>query len=173
MDSYVKGMRSFRDYKVRSSFIGNNFVNVFLAWYYSWSPQIAKIISTNEVIRGIFRVLLRPLMYSMRLSEAMFDLFSFMPELASSISILTAAALCGVFYITPLFVFLNRIGLKLALLEINLHTVWLFSLVLTTLGSVFKSIIINTIGFGVLAILVTFSIGLSSSQLSKSLISKS
>ena len=161
----VLHMRSFRDEKVRSSFTGDNFVNLFHIWYYSWSPPIAELISQSNLLKEIFRIILLPLVYSMRISEAVFDVFSFIPEVASSLSILTSAMLCGVFYIAPLLIFLKRIGLKIVFNSKHLLSLGIVSLFFSTLGSIFESIMVNTLGFGVLAVLVSLSIGYKISKL--------
>jgi hypothetical protein len=159
MHVHVQQMRTFRDEKVRNSFSGDNFVEVFLLWYYSWSPLVANVISQNEILKGFFRILLLPLVYTMRVSEIVFDLLAFLPELASSISILCSAMLCGVFYIAPLMVFLYTIGVKTASYMKNLNYIALISLVLAVLGSMYKLVILNTLGFVVLTITITYYIG--------------
>jgi hypothetical protein len=155
----VKQMRSLRDDKVGSSFTGNNFVNLFLIWYYSWSPRVACIISGSGLLRGVFRVLLIPLVYSMRVAEIMYDVFAVMPELASCVSVLTAAALCGVFYVGPLFIVLSRLGLVYSVNRRSLAVYSLFLVVLVVWGSLIGSVLLNTAGFGSLAVLITMSTG--------------
>jgi hypothetical protein len=88
MDPDVLQIRSFRDIKVMSTFTGKNFVQLFHLWYYIWSPPAAEIISGNEALRGFMRILLTPLVYTMRASEKVYDSLYWAPEIASMISIL-------------------------------------------------------------------------------------
>ena len=161
----VLQMRSLRDDKVRSSFTGDNFVNVFLLWYYSWSPPVASVISRSTFLRGIFRVLLTPLVYTMRVSEKTYDLFATMPELAACVSILTSAALCGVFYITPFFLVLDRFGVGLCVSQGRILVLGFLLVLLSVVGSLVGSVFLNTLGFGSLAVLVTVSIAHTISKL--------
>jgi hypothetical protein len=170
MESAVDQMRSLRDNKVRSSFTGKNFVNIFLTWYYSWSPLVVSFITQSDGLRSLFRVLLIPLFFTMRVSERVFDLLIFEPELASILSILTSALLCGVFYITPLLMGLNLIGRRVFFdRRLVLFTVLsLFFLSLS--GSLVESITLNTISFGLLAILVSISTACEITRLSHQLL---
>jgi hypothetical protein len=168
----VLQMRSFRDNKVSSSFTGENFVNIFLLWYYSWSPPVARIISGSNLLRGIFRIILTPLVYTMRLSETMYDLFATIPELAACVSVSTAAALCGVFYIAPMFIVLNRIGVRLSLNRRSVLLLGLFMLFLSIYGSLVGSIFVNVVGFTSFAVLVTVTTGFKLSKITKQIIYK-
>jgi hypothetical protein len=85
---------------------GREFMAVFNAWYYSFSPGIAKIIAQNPLIQAIFKILLYPLIGMLRLSAATYSMFSFNPELAVATAGLVASALIGAVYISPFVLFL-------------------------------------------------------------------
>lgn len=97
----VQFLRAFRDNTVLNTFAGKNFMAVFNAWYYSFSPAIASTISSNEALRGVMKVVLYPLMGILHLSSAAFSLFSFSPELGVMIAGLIATSLIGLAYIMP------------------------------------------------------------------------
>ena len=159
MHSDVLQMRSFRDSKVSSTFTGDNFVHIFHTWYYSWSPPVAELISSNNALRGVMRIILTPLVYSMRASETVYDVLHFMPELASGTSILTAAALCGVFYLAPLFIVVNHLGFILNFERIYQLQAGAVCIILALAGLVLRSVVLNMFGFGALTVLVSLSCG--------------
>jgi hypothetical protein len=94
----VQFLREFRDREVMRTLAGREFMTVFNAWYYSFSPGIAKIIAGNSLIQGIVRILLYPLIGMLYLSAATYFVFSFSPELAVVTAGLVASALIGIVY---------------------------------------------------------------------------
>jgi hypothetical protein len=54
-------MRFVRDELIGSTQTGKTLVGAFNAFYYSWSPVLARGIEGSEVLRAFFRVLLLPL----------------------------------------------------------------------------------------------------------------
>jgi len=169
MHPKVKAMRSFRNNKVMTTFTGNNFIKIFNAWYYSWSPPVAKLLRGNEDLRLVTRVVLYPLVEAVNIAEGVYDLLSFNRELAAATSILTAAFICGVVYITPIILTLRftrkRIGLKKPFkvwtyrkqLLMNYHTA---ALLLTITGLAIHSVELNIIGIATLALAVTLTAAL-------------
>jgi hypothetical protein len=96
----VQFLRDFRDQKLDRTFAGYNFMMAFNLWYYSFSPSVAGTINVSPQIQGIMRVLLTPLISLLRVSEAVFDLFSFQPELAAILAGLVASGLLGAVYLS-------------------------------------------------------------------------
>jgi len=98
----VQFLRGFRDGSVMSTFSGSQFMKAFNAWYYSFSPYLAEVISKNPTLRSITRALLYPLLGILHLTATVCSAFSFAPELGMIISGALASALIGLVYFTPL-----------------------------------------------------------------------
>jgi hypothetical protein len=87
----VQFLRDFRDKEIMNTFAGSNFMTVFNAWYYSFSPAVAQYESQNPTARTVARAGLYPLMKDLEISQATFVAFG--P--ASEIGALTAGLLAG------------------------------------------------------------------------------
>jgi len=98
----VQYLRTFRDSLVLSTRAGSAFMDVFNAWYYSFSPSVASVIAGNELLRAPVRVLLYALLGVLGLSALTYSVFSGMPEVAVVIAGLVASSLIGLIYLTPL-----------------------------------------------------------------------
>ena len=98
----VQVLRGFRDEFVMKTFAGENFMKAFNTFYYSWSPYIARAEYENPALRGLVRVSIYPLIYSLELSRIAAQPFSAIPELAVLISGLIASFLIGLIYISPI-----------------------------------------------------------------------
>jgi hypothetical protein len=97
----VRFLRTFRDQLVLSTRAGSAFMEVFNAWYYSFSPAVANIVASNDLFRGAARVLLYPLLAILGISVVAFSVFSCVPEFAVVMAGLTASSLIGIVYLTP------------------------------------------------------------------------
>jgi len=102
--SQVQALRSFRDGFVLNSFAGENFMQAFNAFYYSWSPYVADAERGNSMLRATIRTLIYPLLFSLDLSRKAAEPFSASPELAVLVSGLVASALIGLIYVAPIAV---------------------------------------------------------------------
>ena len=93
----VQLLRTFRDQKLLSTFAGSQFMRVFNAFYYSFSPQVAEIVSSNLFLTEVTRVILAPLIHVLVIS-------TFVPNTEFGIVCfgLPATALVGVIYLMPL-----------------------------------------------------------------------
>jgi hypothetical protein len=98
----VQFLRGFRDNYIQYTFAGKNFMAVFNAWYYSFSPSVAAAISAYDAIRGFMKILLYPLIGILHLSSITYSLFGFNPEFAVVASGLVASSLIGITYISPI-----------------------------------------------------------------------
>jgi len=98
----VQFLRGFRDGVVMSTFSGSQFMRVFNAWYYSFSPYLAEFISTNPTLRSITKAVLYPLLRILYLTAEVYSALSFSPELGVIVSGAFASALTGLVYFTPL-----------------------------------------------------------------------
>jgi hypothetical protein len=75
-------------------------MEVFNAWYYSFSPSVAGFIANNDPIRAPARVLLYPLLGALGVSAFTYSLFSGAPEFAIVMAGLVASSLIGLVYLT-------------------------------------------------------------------------
>jgi hypothetical protein len=166
MNANVEAMRHLRDNSVKITFTGGNFMKVFNSWYYSWSPTIAEIVHDNEDLRPITRFVLYPVVGSVVAAQGTILIFSFSRELTATASILTAAFICGVFYIAPLILLIRSIGQRMGRIKssyilkrqnIILLLCGVLSGLLTIMGAVANSVILNSFGVTVLALTTTFS----------------
>ena len=166
MDANVEAMRHLRDDSVKITFTGGNFMRVFNNWYYSWSPSVAELVRSNEALRQFTRLILYPVVSSVIAAEGTYSLLSFDKELAATSSILTAAFICGVFYIPPLILVIRLIGGRLGRIK-SLSIVkrrnsmllgcGILSGLFTIIGGITNTAILNTVGVTVLALTVTLS----------------
>ncbi|MGB6679973.1 MAG: CFI-box-CTERM domain-containing protein [Candidatus Bathyarchaeia archaeon] len=166
MDTNVEAMRNLRDNSVKITFTGDNFMHIFNAWYYSWSPSMAKIINNNQDLRQITRFVLYPVVGSVMAAQSTESIFSFNRELAATSSILTAAFICGIFYFAPLILIIRLIKDRLGRIKsvyclknqnIMLLVCGVLSGLLTIIGVVSNSAVMNTVGVTMLALTVTLS----------------
>src|SRR5437867_10377054 len=58
----VQFLRNFRDYKILSTVSGSSFMNVFNAWYYSFSPYVANYEREQPWLQQTVRVGMFPLL---------------------------------------------------------------------------------------------------------------
>jgi len=98
----VRFLRSFRDEAVMSTFAGSEFMKVFNAWYYSFSPHIADFISKQPLLKEAVKMLLYPLIGILYISASTSSALSFNPELAIVVAGLVASGLIGIIYLAPL-----------------------------------------------------------------------
>lgn len=54
--SEVQFLGGFRDNTVLTTFASSSFITVFNRFYYSFSPSVASVISGNEILRGLMKV---------------------------------------------------------------------------------------------------------------------
>jgi len=97
----VQYLRSFRDQLVLSTRAGSAFMDVFNAWYYSFSPSVANVIMDNDPVRAPLRVFLYPLLGVLGAGAFAYSLFSWSPELAVVVAGLVSSSLIGLVYLTP------------------------------------------------------------------------
>jgi len=85
---------------VLSTKAGSAFMDVFNAWYYSFSPSVAGLIAGNDPLRAAARAILYPLFGVLGLSALAYSIFSGAPEFAVVIAGLVASSLIGLVYLT-------------------------------------------------------------------------
>jgi len=97
----VQSLRTFRDWKVLSTFAGTQFMKAFNAFYYSFSPAVASMVASSPIATGPVRIALYPLMWILQVSSLMFDSLAFAPELGMVASGLFAGAMLGIVCVAP------------------------------------------------------------------------
>jgi len=97
----VQFLRSFREDVVMSTESGRAFMNLFNAFYYSFSPQAASVISENQLLRDTVKASLYSLIGALSASARVQSVLAFNPELATIAAGLVASALIGLVYLFP------------------------------------------------------------------------
>jgi len=107
----VQLLRNFRDHSIMRTRSGSNFMVVFNAWYYSFSPYVANYLSNHWVERAIMKGILYPLVGILYLTSELFSATSGNPEIAALLSGLFASSLIGAFYVgLPLSLIRSKVG---------------------------------------------------------------
>lgn len=125
---------------------------------------MAEIIHSNEALRQVVRFVLYPVVGSVMAAQGTYSMLSFNGEFAATTSILTAAFICGVFYIAPLILVIRMFRKRLdriSSLNMIKHQNIMFILCavlstsLTIIGGIANSAVLNAIGVTVLALTIT------------------
>jgi len=136
----VQVLRGFRDGFVMKTFAGRNFMNVFNAFYYSWSPYVARAEHENEVLRSMIRASIYPLLSILEFSRSLAEPLSATSELAVLLAGLVASSLIGLIYFAPPFIIvaliLKRRAGKISATPIYPAISLLFGLILFALAEV-------------------------------------
>jgi len=103
----VQALRQFRDYDVRSTFAGSEFMKTFNSFYYSFSPAVASVVASSQAVAAPVRVLLYPLIGALQYASMVSRLFKFAPEMGVIMAGLFSSAVIGLVYVTPLLVVLR------------------------------------------------------------------
>ena len=100
LNSEVDYMRHVRDDMIGSNEFGENIVLGWNAFYYSWSPQLARWIDDYMYVKPMFRVLLMPLIAIVHSTSIIYVVIaSFNNVLASVFSFVFASVLTSIVYI--------------------------------------------------------------------------
>lgn len=154
----VQFLRSFRDNKVLSTYAGSQFIHLFNAWYYSFSPEVASFIERHPPAREAMKVLLYPLIGALHLSAATFTVLGFNKEFGVVMAGLVASAIIGTVYFSPLTMMaLMALKRRRSLPKIGQLTPflfgWLISVGLICIGEITNSSAILMAGTGTFVIL--------------------
>jgi streptogramin lyase len=95
----VQFLRGFRDQQIMQTFAGSNFMTVFNAWYYSFSPAVAQYEYTHSTTRFMIKQALYPLIGILHLASSTYALLGFEPEAAALVAGIIASSLIGVAYL--------------------------------------------------------------------------
>lgn len=94
-------LREFRDAHVLKTAAGAAFMQVFNAFYYSFSPEAAAFIASEEHVRTAMRITLYPLIRILYASNNIFRILSPNSELAVVVSGIFASFSIGAIYAGP------------------------------------------------------------------------
>ena len=95
----VQFLRDFRDQQIMQTFAGSNFMTVFNAWYYSFSPAVAQYEYTHSTTRFVIKQALYPLLGILHLASTTYALLGFEPEAAALVAGIIASSLIGIAYL--------------------------------------------------------------------------
>jgi len=159
LNPHVQFLREFRENVVLKTFAGSQFMDVFNAWYYSFSPNVAAFVSTQESVKSVVRGLLYPLLGILHLGVIVNNTLSFSGEVGIIVTGLVVSALIGFVYFAPLTLIplyaakkLRRNVLELRGLKILL-LLWIISMLIILVGEAILSPILMMSGTGLLVLL--------------------
>ena len=136
---------------------GSAFMQVFNAWYYSFSPYVAQFIADHDPIRAPMRVLLYPLLGVLGISTYAYSLFNATPEFAIVVAGLVASSLIGLVYLTvPALVGVRALRKRRAISIISIARIAMASLatalILLAVGEFAQSFVLLAVGSSVLVL---------------------
>jgi peptide/nickel transport system substrate-binding protein len=97
----VQLLRNFRDRGVVQTFSGSQFMELFNSFYYSFSPNVARVILTNNGLRTVMRYVLYPLIGILWAAQEIYGALAFNPEGAVLVAGLFASGMVGLVYALP------------------------------------------------------------------------
>jgi len=109
----VQFLRGFRDGPVTSTFAGAQFMRVFNAFYYSFSPKVAELEAGSPALQATTRMFIYPLLGSLRLAAAVCRLYPQGSELMIVIAGVIAGTAIGLVYVSPIAVLLKTVLRKM------------------------------------------------------------
>ena len=150
-------LRGFRDHLVLGTKAGSAFMEVFNAWYYSFSPSVASFIANNDPLRAPVRMVLYPLLGVLGISTLTYSMLSASPEFAVVVAGLIASSLIGLVYLTlPVLVGMRRLTKRRSIRISSVAKVSLTSLALAlallAAGEVAGSFLLLAVGGSVLVL---------------------
>jgi hypothetical protein len=154
----VQFLRDFRDNTVLSTFAGRNFMTIFNAFYYSFSPSVASIISDNPLFRNTMKLVLYPLIGILHVSSVAFSIFDTLPELGVVIAGLLTSSLIGLVYVLPfmfLLFFIKKFQISPKILHI-LGSIWIGTSVLLVIADAMKTPLMMMATIGLLVLVTLF-----------------
>ena len=95
----VQFLRNFHNQQILRTFAGSSFMDVFNAWYYSFSPAVAQYEYSHETTRTVMKEVLYPLIGILHVSSDSYAALAFQPELAALTAGIVASFLIGLAYV--------------------------------------------------------------------------
>jgi streptogramin lyase len=109
----VQFLREFRDRTVMSTFAGAQFMRVFNAFYYSFSPDVARLIGGESFLTAITRNLIFPLLVCLKAATSALILLHVSSEIGVLVMGVLASCLTGTIYFLPLLVVIRTLRNRL------------------------------------------------------------
>jgi peptide/nickel transport system substrate-binding protein len=114
----VQFLRGFRDNHILTTASGSSFMNVFNAWYYSFSPQVADYEREQPWLQQGVRVAIYPLLGILQAAEKAYTVVP--GEYGSLAAGLVASSLIGAVYFSPVAISIkqvrkNRLNYRIAI----------------------------------------------------------
>lgn len=103
----VQFLRGFRDNHILTTASGSSFMNVFSAWYYSFSPQVADYERQQPWLQGSLRVAIHPLLGILQTAEKAYTVIP--GEYGSIAAGLVASSLIGAVYFSPVAIAIRQV----------------------------------------------------------------
>lgn len=100
----VQFLRGFRDGKVMATFAGAQFMRIFNSFYYSFSPAIAQHVRASPFLAAMTRVLMYPLLLSLRAAALGVSMLPAGPEIDVLFMGILVSGIIGSVSLTPAFV---------------------------------------------------------------------
>jgi len=110
LTSELSFLRAFRDNVVLSTFAGGSFMRLFDRWYYSFSPQLARLVSENQCLKSMVRVSLYPLLGALGGASGIHSAITLNSELTTVLAGLAAAAWVGLVYTFPSMILISTLA---------------------------------------------------------------
>jgi hypothetical protein len=120
--SEVENARYVRDGLIGSTATGQILVAAWNRFYYSWSPSLASLISSDELLRGAFSVILLPLLGIIHVTAFSFAVLTPLGRDAASVLAFSCAATLSIaiYFGVPAFAILriwhskgkSRVGIR-------------------------------------------------------------
>ena len=109
----VQFLRNFRDNMILRTYTGSTFMTTFNAWYYSFSPAIAGVITQHSALTTPMKIALYPILTISKIGAAIFTTTKGTPDAAVILTGLVMSWLIGAVYLTaPIGVVFNFTRLR-------------------------------------------------------------
>jgi hypothetical protein len=107
-------LRSFRDSEILQTYAGSNFMLVFNAFYYSFSPQVASSITAHALLKAVMKVVLYPLIGIIYAADKLFAALSLTEntELTVTLTGIFASMAIGFVYAGPVTLALSQVNVS-------------------------------------------------------------
>ncbi len=96
----VQFLRNFRDNHILSTAAGSSFMNVFNAWYYSFSPNVANAERENPVLQQMIKYAIYPLLGILTVAEKVYSVFN--GETGAVTAGFVTSSMIGFVYLWPI-----------------------------------------------------------------------
>jgi len=152
----VQQLRIFRDEVALKTYAGSSFMNVFNAWYYSFSPTVADYERQNTWLQNTVKALIHPLLGILTISTYVHDSMTFSEELGIVATGITASSLISLLYLAPLGAVIGITGRRkrwdMSKVLVILACAWAASIIAIILGQVTAIEVAMMVGTSILVL---------------------